>query len=95
MAGRRRLKLVRWSNDRFHLEGLLFLPPNVTGKVPLIVDVHGGPTGVWTQGLRASRGRFSLDTGGRWFAQSSRQHWSTAWRLLLPTRTISAAATYP
>ena len=42
-------KVVRWSNDGFNLEGLLFLPPNVTGKVPLIVDVHGGPTGVWTQ----------------------------------------------
>lgn len=42
-------KVVQWSNEGFNLEGLLFLPPNATGKVPLIVDVHGGPTGVWSQ----------------------------------------------
>jgi dipeptidyl aminopeptidase/acylaminoacyl peptidase len=42
---------VQWSNDGFNLEGLLFLPPNVTGKVPLIVDVHGGPTAAWTHGF--------------------------------------------
>ncbi len=42
-------KIVRWTNDGFHLEGLLYLPPQAsTGhKVPLIVDVHGGPTGAW------------------------------------------------
>jgi dipeptidyl aminopeptidase/acylaminoacyl peptidase len=44
-------KVVQWSNEGFNLEGLLFLPPNVSGKVPLIVDVHGGPTGAWTQGF--------------------------------------------
>ena len=44
-------KLVQWNNEGFNLEGLLFLPPNVTGKVPLIVDVHGGPTGAWTHGF--------------------------------------------
>ena len=44
-------KVVQWSNEGFNLEGLLFLPPNATGKVPLVVDVHGGPTGAWTQGF--------------------------------------------
>jgi dipeptidyl aminopeptidase/acylaminoacyl peptidase len=44
-------KVVQWSNEGFKLEGLLFLPPNVTGKVPLIVDVHGGPTAAWTHGF--------------------------------------------
>ena len=44
-------KVVQWSNDGFNLEGLLFLPPNAVGKVPLIVDVHGGPTGAWLQGF--------------------------------------------
>ncbi len=42
-------QIVRWSNEGLSLEGLLFLPPqSAGGKVPLIVDVHGGPTGVWT-----------------------------------------------
>jgi dipeptidyl aminopeptidase/acylaminoacyl peptidase len=44
-------KVVQWSNEGFNLEGLLLLPPNATAKVPLIVDVHGGPTGAWTQGF--------------------------------------------
>jgi dipeptidyl aminopeptidase/acylaminoacyl peptidase len=44
-------KVVQWSNEGFNLEGLLFLPPNASGKVPLIVDVHGGPTGAWIQGF--------------------------------------------
>jgi len=43
--------VVQWSNDGFNLDGLLFIPPNVSGKVPLIVDVHGGPTGAWLQGF--------------------------------------------
>jgi dipeptidyl aminopeptidase/acylaminoacyl peptidase len=42
-------KIVHWSNEGFQLEGLLYLPPNAspTHKVPLIVDVHGGPTAAW------------------------------------------------
>jgi len=44
-------KVVQWSNEGFNLEGLLFLPPTAAGKVPLIVDVHGGPTGAWLQGF--------------------------------------------
>ncbi len=42
-------KLIHWTNEGFHLEGLLYLPPHAsdTRKVPLIVDVHGGPTGAW------------------------------------------------
>jgi dipeptidyl aminopeptidase/acylaminoacyl peptidase len=41
-------KLVQWKSDNFTIEGLLYLPPEAdTKKVPLIVDVHGGPTGAW------------------------------------------------
>jgi dipeptidyl aminopeptidase/acylaminoacyl peptidase len=42
-------KIVHWTNEGFRLEGLLYLPPqaNAGHKVPLIVDVHGGPTGAW------------------------------------------------
>lgn len=42
-------KVIHWTNEGFHLEGLLYLPPHAsaTHKVPLIVDVHGGPTGAW------------------------------------------------
>jgi len=41
--------IVHWSNEGLSLEGMLYLPPQAaTGKVPLIVNVHGGPTGVWS-----------------------------------------------
>jgi dipeptidyl aminopeptidase/acylaminoacyl peptidase len=41
-------KLVQWKSDGLTIEGLLYLPPEAgTKKVPLIVDVHGGPTGAW------------------------------------------------
>ncbi len=42
-------KIVHWTNEGFDLEGLLYLPPGASAehKVPLIVDVHGGPTGAW------------------------------------------------
>ncbi len=49
-AGLRSVKpeLVRWTSDGFTIEGLLYLPEIAAGaKVPLIVDVHGGPFGAF------------------------------------------------
>jgi dipeptidyl aminopeptidase/acylaminoacyl peptidase len=41
-------ELVRWQNGGFAVEGLLYMPDRADGsKVPLIVDVHGGPFGAW------------------------------------------------
>jgi dipeptidyl aminopeptidase/acylaminoacyl peptidase len=41
-------ELVTWNSDGLTIEGLLYLPPDAGGKkVPLIVDVHGGPFGAW------------------------------------------------
>jgi len=41
-------QLVTWKQDGLTIEGLLYLPPEAaTKKVPLIVDVHGGPHGAW------------------------------------------------
>ena len=41
-------QLVKWQNQDMTIEGLLYLPPEAaTKKVPLIVDVHGGPMGAW------------------------------------------------
>ena len=41
-------QLVQWQNEGRTIEGLLYLPPQAKDKkVPLIVDVHGGPTGAW------------------------------------------------
>jgi dipeptidyl aminopeptidase/acylaminoacyl peptidase len=42
-------ELVSWKSGEFTIEGLLYLPPVANGaKVPLIVDVHGGPHGAFT-----------------------------------------------
>jgi dipeptidyl aminopeptidase/acylaminoacyl peptidase len=45
-------QLVQWQSDGLTIEGLLYLPPEAADratnkKVPLIVDVHGGPLGAW------------------------------------------------
>jgi dipeptidyl aminopeptidase/acylaminoacyl peptidase len=41
-------QLVTWQSDGFTIEGLLYLPPDAANKkVPLVVDVHGGPLGAW------------------------------------------------
>ena len=41
-------ELIRWQNGGFSVEGLLYLPPGAgPAKVPLIVDVHGGPMGAF------------------------------------------------
>jgi dipeptidyl aminopeptidase/acylaminoacyl peptidase len=42
-------KLVTWKRGGFTIEGLLYLPPQASsGKVPLVVNVHGGPRGQFT-----------------------------------------------
>ena len=41
-------KLVQWKSGPFNIEGLLYLPPDAgSAKIPLIVDVHGGPFGAF------------------------------------------------
>jgi dipeptidyl aminopeptidase/acylaminoacyl peptidase len=40
--------LLQWKSDGFTIDGLLYLPPDaVAAKVPLVVDVHGGPFGAF------------------------------------------------
>jgi len=39
---------ISWKSGPFTIEGLLYLPPDSgSARVPLIVDVHGGPFGAW------------------------------------------------
>jgi dipeptidyl aminopeptidase/acylaminoacyl peptidase len=41
-------QLISWKSDGYTVEGLLYLPPDADKKkVPLIIDVHGGPLGAW------------------------------------------------
>jgi dipeptidyl aminopeptidase/acylaminoacyl peptidase len=41
-------KRISWKSDRFAIDGLLYLPPEAaTGKVPLVVEVHGGPSSAY------------------------------------------------
>src|SRR5262249_26462782 len=46
-------QLIHWQNEGLDLEGLLYLPAQASGKVPLITDVHGGPTSAWSDGFEA------------------------------------------
>ena len=39
---------ISWKNEGLTIQGLLYLPPEAErGRVPLIVQVHGGPTGLY------------------------------------------------
>jgi dipeptidyl aminopeptidase/acylaminoacyl peptidase len=42
-------KQVAWKSDKLAIDGRLYLPPEAaTRKVPLIVEVHGGPLGAYS-----------------------------------------------
>ncbi len=42
-------KSLQWKSDGFSIEGQLYLPPEAaTRHVPLIVEVHGGPLGAYS-----------------------------------------------
>ena len=56
-------ELVRWTSGPFTIEGLLYLPPAAgSAKVPLIVDVHGGPFVAW-ENRHDSFGQFLVGQG--------------------------------
>jgi dipeptidyl aminopeptidase/acylaminoacyl peptidase len=41
-------KRISWRSDHLTIEGMLYLPPETTThKVPLVVEVHGGPLGAY------------------------------------------------
>ena len=44
-------KRISWKSDGLSIDGLLYLPPEAAnGKVPLVVEVHGGPLGAYLDG---------------------------------------------
>ena len=57
-----RTEAVRWQSDGQEVEGLLTYPVGYTArqKVPLLVIVHGGPTGVFTQSFIAGPGPYPV-----------------------------------
>jgi len=43
---------IQWKSDNLTVEGLLYLPQEASQhRVPLIVEVHGGPTGAYVDGF--------------------------------------------
>ena len=56
-------EVIRWkSKDGRDIEGLLTYPTNYTAgaKVPLILNVHGGPAGIFQQSYIAGRGSYPI-----------------------------------
>lgn len=44
-------RVVSWENDGLAIEGLLYMPVVPTGaRVPLVVEAHGGPSNVFSNG---------------------------------------------
>jgi dienelactone hydrolase len=42
---------VAWTNEGFHVQGWLLLPKEVTGKIPMVTIVHGGPAAAAVPGF--------------------------------------------
>ena len=64
-------EVITWkSTDGWDVEGILLKPVGYTPgqKVPLLVDVHGGPTGAHTNGFKASWGNAGNYWAGRGWA---------------------------
>ncbi len=65
-------EVVSWkSKDGFAIEGLLTYPANYKSgqRYPLLLNVHGGPMGVFTQSYVASPGQYPIATfSGRGYA---------------------------
>jgi dipeptidyl aminopeptidase/acylaminoacyl peptidase len=60
-----RTEVIRWkSNDGKEIEGLLTYPVGYQNgqRVPLILNIHGGPTGVFLQSFIGGRGAYPLAT---------------------------------
>jgi dipeptidyl aminopeptidase/acylaminoacyl peptidase len=67
-------EVIRWKNDGFDVEGILLKPANYQAgrRYPLLVVVHGGPTGAFHNDFRVSYG----DGGQHWAGQG--------WAVLYP-----------
>ncbi len=57
-------RVIQWkSNDGKEIEGLLTLPVGYqSGKIPLLLNIHGGPAGVFQQTFIGNRGLYPLAT---------------------------------
>ena len=61
-----RAKIIRWpSTDGLEIEGILIYPTNYTEgqAVPLILDIHGGPTGFFSASYLPSHYRYADAVG--------------------------------
>jgi dipeptidyl aminopeptidase/acylaminoacyl peptidase len=64
-------EVIRWkSKDGMEIEGVLIYPVNYeTGKrYPMIANIHGGPSGVWTQAFPGTHGNYAHIWAGKGWA---------------------------
>ena len=46
-----RAQSIHWTSDGFDVQGWLLLPEHVSGKLPMVTMVHGGPASAYTPGF--------------------------------------------
>jgi dipeptidyl aminopeptidase/acylaminoacyl peptidase len=66
-----RSEVIRWKGkDGMEIEGVLVYPVNYEAgkRYPVIANIHGGPSGVWTQSFPGSHGNYAHIWAGRGWA---------------------------
>ncbi|MCI0387492.1 MAG: hypothetical protein MOB07_01805 [Acidobacteria bacterium] len=61
-------EIIRWkSKDGMEIEGVLIFPVNYEAgkRYPTIANIHGGPSGVWTQAFPGSHGNYAHIWAGK------------------------------
>ncbi len=64
-------EVIRWkSKDGMEIEGVLVLPVNYEAgkRYPTIANIHGGPSGIWTQAFPGSHGNYAHIWAGKGWA---------------------------
>lgn len=72
------------SFDGTVIEGSFYKPEGINGELPLVVMVHGGPTGAWTDGFRPGRSwaQYFIERGYAVFCPNIRGSVGYGWKFI-------------
>jgi len=84
------------SFDGTVIEGSFFKPEGISGELPLVVMVHGGPTGAWTDSFRPGRSwaQYFIERGYAVFCPNIRGSVGYGWKFIESNKNDWGGADY-